>query len=312
MERPTLKSPRELEFMREAGQVVAAIHEALIAATAPGITTAELDEVVAQVIAADGAKPNFLNYHGFPANVCISVNEEVVHGIPASRMLKEGDIVSYDCGAYIQRDGKKWHADAAVTVIVGQPHVDDAQFAEQTLADVLVDHGGALDPTVRGRKVLSYITRRSLWAGLAAVSDARRVNDIGAAVEDEVERLSAELGETLGWSPEIIEGYTGHGIGNHLHEDPTVYNYRTRGRSPKVSPGMALCVEPMVIAGDSSSTVLDDDWTVVTLSGNDAAHWEHTVAIGPGGISVLTARDAGAFALAPYGIVPVSDFTARP
>lgn len=310
MERPSLKSPRELEFMREAGQVVAAIHEALIAATTPGITTAALDGVVADVIAKAGAKANFLNYHGFPANVCISVNEEVVHGIPASRTLHEGDIVSYDCGAYIEREGRKWHADAAVTVVVGQPHVPDAIFNQLSLADVLqTDGNGTADRDVLGRTVLSYITRRSMWAGLAAVSKARRINDIGAAIEDEVERLGLELGATLGWTPEIIEGYTGHGIGNHLHEDPSVYNYRTRGRSPKVTPGMALCVEPMVIAGDSSSTVLDDDWTVVTLSGQDAAHWEHTVAIGPGGISVLTARDAGAAGLAPYGISPVADYT---
>ncbi len=306
MERPTLKSDRDLERMREAGAVVAAIHSALIEATAPGVTTAQLDHVVAKVIADAGAKANFLNYHGFPANVCISVNEEVVHGIPGSRTLKAGDIVSYDCGAYVVRDGKKWHADAAVTVVVGQPHVSDKAFADVVATDI----GDDVDPQVRRRLILSYITRKAMWAGLARVASARRINDIGAAVEDAVDELGRSLSGSLGWTPEIIEGYTGHGIGNHLHEDPSVYNYRTRGRSPRVVPGMALCVEPMVIAGDSTSTVLDDDWTVVTLSGDDSAHWEHTVAISRKGISVLTAPDAGAAGLAPFGIVPVKDFTA--
>lgn len=310
MERPTLKSARELEFMREAGQVVAAIHEALVYATEPGVSTEALDNVVANVIAEADAKANFLNYHGFPANVCISINEEVVHGIPGTRTLAMGDIVSYDCGAYVVREGKNWHADAAVTVIVGQEHLPDAQFANLTLEDVLSSGDTAsLDETVKERRALSYITRKAMWAGLGAVNGARRINDIGAAIEDQVELLGRGLGSHLGWKPEIIEGYTGHGIGTHLHEDPSVYNYRTRGRSPKVVPGMALCVEPMVIAGDSSSTVLEDEWTVVTLGGNDAAHWEHTVAVGRNGISVLTARDGGAAGLAPYEIIPVSDFT---
>lgn len=306
MQRPTLKSDRDLERMREAGAVVAAIHTALIEATAPGVTTKYLDGVVADVIARAGAKANFLHYQGFPANVCISVNDEVVHGIPGSRTLKLGDIVSYDCGAYVVRDGKKWHADAAVTVVVGQPHVGDSAFADMEPAAI----PGDVDPAVRKRLLLSYITRKAMWAGVARVASARRINDIGAAVEDTVEELGRQLGDSLGWTPEIIEGYTGHGIGNNLHEDPSVYNYRTRGRSPKVVPGMALCVEPMVIAGDSRSTVLDDDWTVVTLSGDDAAHWEHTVAISRKGISVLTAPDGGAAGLAAFGIVPVQDFTA--
>ncbi|WP_099331598.1 type I methionyl aminopeptidase [Actinomyces minihominis] len=297
----------ELEYMREAGQVVAAIHSALIEATAPGKTTAELDQVVAQVVARAGAKPNFLHYQGFPATVCISVNDEVVHGIPGSRTLQLGDIVSYDCGAYVVRDGKKWHGDAAVTVIVGDRHITDAGFVNGEHSTEIVDGVSTVD--LERRRALSAVTRGSMWAGIAAVAKARRINDIGAAIEDFVDERAPGIKAEQGWTPEIIEGYTGHGIGNNLHEDPTVYNYRTRGRSPKVVPGMALCIEPMVIAGDSSSTVLDDDWTVVTIEGTDAAHWEHTVAIGTKGISVLTSPDAGATALAPYGITPITDFT---
>ena len=302
-DRASIKSASELEYMREAGQVVAQIHSALLDATRPGVTTGELDQVVARVVAQAGAKPNFLNYHGFPATVCISVNEEVVHGIPGERVLKTGDIVSYDCGAYVVREGRQWHADAAVTAVVGQGHVSDADFAAGSPAP------SALDPVTARRVALSDLTRGSMWAGVAAAAKARRVGDIAGAVEDFVDGRAAELKKSQGWTPEIIEGYTGHGIGTRLHEPPTVPNYRTRGRSAKIRPGMAICIEPMVIAGDSTSRVLDDDWTVVTLSGDDSAHWEHTVAIGEEGISVLTAPDAGAAGLAPYGITPVTRFS---
>lgn len=308
MERPTLKSDRELEYMREAGQVVAAIHRALLDATREGITTGELDAIVAKVVAERGAKPNFLHYQGFPATVCISVNDEVVHGIPGKRTLRAGDIVSYDCGAYVVREGKRWHGDAAVTTVVGDAPISDAEFVAGLIPDRTIP--SVCDEVAQRRRALSHLTRGSMWAGLAATATARRINDISAAVEDFVDDASLETRRDLGWTPEIIEGYTGHGIGNHLHEAPSVYNYRTRGRSPKVVAGMALCIEPMVIAGDSASAVLEDDWTVVTIEGTDAAHWEHTVAIGRQGISVLTSPDAGATALAPYGIVPVQDFTA--
>lgn len=306
MERPTIKSPTELEYMREAGLVVAAIHRALIDATKPGVTTAQLDQVVAKVVADAGAKPNFLHYQGFPATVCISVNDEVVHGIPGQRALQLGDIVSYDCGAYVVRAGKKWHGDAAVTVVVGDTHIPDAQFAQGIHPEGEV--GGVSPVTLSRRRTLSSVTRGSMWAGIAAAAKAKRTNDVAAAIEDFVEAEGAVIQADQGWSPEIIEGYTGHGIGNHLHEDPTVYNYRTRGRSGKLVAGMAICIEPMVIAGDSTSAVLDDEWTVVTVEGTDAAHWEHTVAIGKHGISVLTAPDAGAAGLAPFGITPIRSF----
>lgn len=308
MERPTLKSNRELEYMREAGQVVAAIHVALLDATQEGTTTSDLDAVVADVVAAHGAKPNFLHYQGFPATVCISVNEEVVHGIPGSRALQVGDIVSYDCGAYVLRDGRRWHADAAVTTVVGDAPISDTQFVAGHLPDGILT--GVDEDVVRRRRALSNLTRGSMWAGVAATATARRVRDVSAAVEDFVDDASAQTQRDLGGIPEIIEGYTGHGIGNNLHEEPSVYNYRTRGRSPKIVAGMVLCIEPMVIAGNSASAVLEDDWTVVTVEGTDAAHWEHTVAIGKSGISVLTSPDAGTVALAPYGITPVLDFTA--
>ena len=306
MERPTIKSPTELEYMREAGQVVAAIHRALIDATRPGITTAELDQVVARVVSDAGAEPNFLHYQGFPATVCISVNEEVVHGIPGARMLQLGDIVSYDCGAYVIRNGRQWHGDAAVTVVVGDTYISDSDFARGVRASGQVPGVGG--EALARRRTLSNITRGSMWAGVAAAVNARRTNDVGAAIEDYVEREGTSVQAEQGWFPELIEGYTGHGIGTHLHEDPTVYNYRTRGRSGKLVPGMAICIEPMVIAGDSSSAVLDDDWTVVTVEGTDAAHWEHTVAIGKKGISVLTAPDAGAEGLAAFGITPIQSF----
>lgn len=293
--------------MRQAGQVVAAIHSALLEATAVGVSTAELDAIVAEVVARHGAHPNFLHYQGFPATVCISVNSEVVHGIPGRRRLELGDIVSYDCGAYVVRDGKQWHADAAVTTVVGDPPITDAQFTAGTQLDDELP--GVAAEVLRRRRTLCDLTRGSMWAGLAAVADARRVGEISAAVEDYVDDASPDIALSQGWTPEIIEGYTGHGIGRHLHEAPSVYNYRTRGRSPRIVPGMALCIEPMVIAGDSTSAVLDDDWTVVTVNGTDAAHWEHTVAIGEAGISVLTSPDGGATGLAPFGIVPIADFT---
>lgn len=304
MERPTLKSPRELEYMREAGQIVASTHDALIEATRPGISTRELDRISQETIRRHGGTSNFLNYHGFPATVCISVNNEVVHGIPGERTLEAGDIVSYDCGAFVVREGQQWHGDGAVTVIVGDPYRRDGEPVPTSAVTI-----GDLPPSVvKRRRELSEITRHSLWAGIAAAARGTRLSHVSAAIEDDVDASAEAVERTQGWVPEIIEGYTGHGIGNRMHEAPTVYNYRTRGRGTKIVPGMAVCIEPMVIAGDSASRVLDDDWTVVTIAGTDAAHWEHTVAFGREGISVLTARDAGAAGLASYGITPIREF----
>lgn len=276
------KTPQQLEYMREAGLVVAAVHTALREAAKPGLTTKELDQLVYDVTLAHDAKPNFLNYNGFSGSVCISVNEEIVHGIPGPRVLEPGDIVSFDCGAVIERGGLPWHGDAAFTVVLDGP--DEEQNKK--------------------RRELSAITEHSMWAGIAAAVDAKRIGDISAAIEDDVEAQGLEYG----WTPELLEGYTGHGIGNHLHEDPTVYNYRTRNRGPKIGSGTTICIEPMLTEGDQTSATLADDWTVVTVNGLASAHWEHTIAITNEGISVLTAPDAGAAGLAPWGITPIRSF----
>ena len=221
--------------------------------TVPGITTAEMDECAAQSIRDEGATPSFLGYHGFPAHICVSVNEEVVHGIPGSRRIASGDVVSIDCGAII--DG--WHGDAAVTVLVGD-------VSEEL-------------------RELSRVTEQSLWAGLAAARPGNRLSDIGHAVESSV-RAS---GEAYG----IVEEYVGHGIGSSMHMEPAVPNYGRPGKGPRLVPGMALAVEPMIILGDPTVEVLDDEWTVVTSDGSHASHWEHTVAVTEDGPWVLTALD---------------------
>ena len=278
MNRIQIKTREQVRHMRRAGLVVADIHAALRAAVRPGITTAELDRVSADTIASHGATPNFLNYFGYPATVCISVNDVVVHGIPDDRVLATGDIVSFDCGAYIMADGRQWHGDAAFTTIVG----GDAAGTEK-------------------RRQLDALTEESMWAGIASLAGARRLSCVGNAIEDVV----AAHAETDGWEAGIIEEYTGHGIGTAMHQEPDVLNYRARGISPKLRPGMVLCVEPMMVTGSIETVTLSDDWTVKTLDGGDAAHWEHTVALLDDGISVLTAPDAGAAGLAPYGITPV-------
>lgn len=277
------KTPKQLRYMRESGLVVVAIHEALYAAVKPGMTTKELDQVVFDTTKSHGARPNFLNYNGFPSSVCISVNEEIVHGIPGERVLEPGDIVSFDCGAVIQREGRAWHSDACITVVLDGP--DAAQNQK--------------------RHELSAITEHSMWAGIAAAATAKRIGDISAAIEDDVE----EQGLEYGWTPQLLEGYTGHGIGNHLHEDPTVYNYRTRSKGPKIGDGTTICIEPMLTEGDQTSATLSDDWTVVTVNGLASAHWEHTVAITKNGIAVLTAKDMGAQGLEPFGITPIQSFS---
>lgn len=280
MSRPTIKNRAQLAHMRRAGLVVAKIHAALRGACRPGVTGSQLDALVRQVTAEAGAQPNFLGYHGFPGAVCLSVNDTVVHGIPAEKPLEAGDLVSFDCGASVTGEGANWHADAAFTMVV--PGADRSPRGERAAE-------------------LNRMTEGAMWAGIAALAGARRVGEVGAAIEDYVQLA----GEDAGWTPGIIEGYAGHGIGRDLHEAPTVYNYRTRGRTERVKPGMVLCVEPMLVAGDLSTRVLGDDWAVVTTDGADAAHWEHTVAILPGGISVLTSPDGGREGLAPFGVEPV-------
>lgn len=272
-----LKTRDQVRLMRRAGLVVADIHAALREAVRPGITTAELDRVSAETIASHGATSNFLNYFGYPATVCISVNDVVVHGIPDDRVLEVGDLVSFDCGAYLTVDGRQWHGDAAFTTIVG----GDAAGTQK-------------------RRQLNALTEEAMWAGLASLATGRRLSCVGEAVEDVV----AEHARSDGWEAGIIEEYVGHGIGTAMHQEPDVLNYRAHGISPRLRPGMVLCVEPMIVTGSIETVTLGDDWTVKTLDGGDAAHWEHTIALLEDGVSVLAA-DCGAAGLAPYGITPV-------
>jgi len=250
-----VKTAAQLAAMAEAGRVVARALSAAAAAAAPGVSTAALDAIAAREIRAAGAAPSFLGYHGFPATICACVNEEIVHGIPrATRRLRDGDVVSIDCGAIV--DG--WHADAALTVPVG------AVGAELRL---LIDG-----------------CERALWHGLAAARPGARLGDISHAVEQ-----SARAAGSYG----IVEDYGGHGIGSEMHMDPPVPNQGRPGRGPVLAEGMALAIEPLLVLGSPGTRLLDDGWTVVTDDGGPAAHFEHTVAITAGGPQVLTAADGG-------------------
>ncbi|MDC4232128.1 M24 family metallopeptidase [Actinomyces sp. B33] len=299
MSRIEIKSRRQIGWMREAGLVVADIHKSLRSAARPGVTTAELDAVSAEAIARAGATSNFLHYYGYPATVCISVNDVVVHGIPDDRVLAEGDLVSFDCGAWVGHDSRQWHGDAAFSMIVGREWIGDADFAAGARSADRVPADA--DPAVRRRHELDDVTRESLWAALAALATGRRVSAVGRAVEEVV----AERAEALGWEAGIIEEYTGHGIGTAMHQAPDVLNFNARGISPKLRPGMVLAVEPMLVAGSIETSTDADEWTVRTVDGADAAHWEHSIALLDDGVCVLTAPDCGAAGLAPYGVAPV-------
>ncbi|OKL49733.1 type I methionyl aminopeptidase [Boudabousia liubingyangii] len=274
------KMPKEIGFMREAGLVVAKIHQALREAAKPGMTTGELDQVCRDVIKAEGAKSNFLNYHGFPATVCISVNDEIVHGIPGSRKLEAGDLVKFDCGAYVNRENKQWHGDAAFSMIIG-----GEEAGSQTARE------------------LNEVTQTALYEVIRELAKgAQTLNAVG----DTVEMVVAERAIDYGWEAGIVEEYVGHGIGNAMHEAPDVYNYSVRGKLMKLRPGQVFAIEPMLTAGDPDNSTDDDGWTVRTKDGSLACQWEHTVAIMPGGVWVLTALDGGAEILAPAGLKPVT------
>jgi len=269
------KTPDELLLLVEPGRVTALALAAVRAAIAPGVTTLELDAIAEQTIRANGGVPNFAMEPGYIHTICASVNDAVVHGIPNARPLEAGDLVSIDCGA----DVNGWNGDAAFSVVVPDASRPDL---------------------VARRERLANVTEDSLWAGIAALSRASHVNEIGGAVEDVID-AGAEPGVPYG----IIEDFTGHGIGRSMHEEPPVFNYRIRGRGPRVKPGLAIAIEPMVTLGTIETHVLADDWTIVTDDGTDAAHWEHSIAVHAGGIWVLTAEDGGAAGLAPFGVVPV-------
>ncbi len=254
-----IKTPAQFELMRAAGLVVARTLKQLETEIVAGMTTLDIDAIARENLQREGAKSSFLGYHGYPAVVCTSVNDEVIHGIPSQRRLAEGDIVSVDFGAIV--DG--WHGDAARSYFVGE-----------------------VAPEVRR---LSEVTEKSMWAGLAAAVAGNRLSDIGHAVETVI-RADGEWG--------IVEEYVGHGIGTEMHMHPSVPNYGKPGQGPVLEVGMAFAIEPMVTAGHRHVDVLADDWTVSTIDGSWASHWENTVAITAEGPWVLTELDGGAEGLA--------------
>lgn len=269
-ERIESKSSEQLIAMRAAGLVVADTLELLRERVRPGMTTKELDTLADENIRRSGAVPSFLGYHGFTGAICASVNEEIVHGIPGTRVLEEGDLLSIDCGAVVEG----WHGDAAISLVVGGREAG----RREDLA--LID-----------------ATEAALYAGIAALAVGRPLYDVGAAVEDEITAAGSRDGREYG----IVEDYVGHGIGTAMHMDPQVPNYRCREKGPIVSDGTTVAIEPMITLGDQANTVLEDDWTVVTLDGARAAHWEHSVAVTADGIWILTARDGGSGPLAALG-----------
>jgi methionyl aminopeptidase len=260
-----IKTPEQIERMRAAGLVVGRTLELLRSAVRVGVTTGELDAMAEDHIRSSGAVPSFKGYSSppFPASICASVNDEIVHGIPGHRVLQDGDIISIDCGAIV--DG--WHGDAAITVAVG------------TASDEALE--------------LMRVTEESLWRGLAAARLGGRLSDISHAVESYV-RSQGSYG--------ILEDYTGHGIGSEMHQPPNVPNFGRPGRGPRLGEGLALAVEPMIVVGDQESVLLDDDWTVATRDGSLAAHYEHTFTLTPRGVWVLTALDGGRARLEVLGV----------
>jgi len=257
-----LKTPGQIAMMREAGLVVACALRAVAAAAEPGVSTAELDAVAEREIRGAGAVPSFQGYHGFPATICTSVNDQIVHGIPSPQVrLAAGDLISIDCGAIVGG----WHGDAAVTVGVGE---------------ITGELSGLLDAC-----------ERALWHGLARALAGSRLTDISHAVES-----CAQASGPYG----IVRDYVGHGIGTQMHMDPPVPNFGKPGRGPLLTEGMALAVEPMLVLGQPQTRLLDDDWTVASADGSPAAHFEHTVAVTADGPWVLTAEDGGASGFAAF------------
>lgn len=265
-ERIELKTPEQISLMRQAGVVVARALREMGAAAAPGVSTLDLDVLAREVLREAGARSSFLGYHGFPAVICTSVNDRVVHGIPsAHERLAAGDLISIDFGAIV--DG--WHGDAAITVPVGD--------------------------VTPGAAALSAACEAAMWAGVTAARDGGRLGDVSHAVEKSI-RESGRYG--------IVTGYGGHGIGSQMHMAPHILNYGPAGKGPRLVAGMAVAIEPMITLGSRHTQELADGWTVATVDGSLAAHWEHTVAILEDGPWVLTAEDGGRAALAARGVEP--------
>ena len=251
-DRVEIKTPEQIDLMRAAGLVVARTLEMLEQAVAPGVTPRQLDALAQDSIRSHGAIPSFLGYYGYPASICTSVNDEVVHGIPGDRRLEEGDQISIDCGAILGG----WHGDAAITVSVGEVDPESAE--------------------------LSRVTQAALWAGIAACQVGGRLDDIGSAVERSVR--AAPAGSSYG----IVREYVGHGIGTSMHMDPNVPNYHVPGRTLELVAGMALAIEPMVNMGTYRVKVLKDGWTAVTGDSKPSAHFEHSVVVREHGGEVLS------------------------
>lgn len=264
------RTDEQLAFMRAAGLLVAGALATVADAVADGMTTGALDSLAESYIRDNGGVPSFPGVPGYRHTLCTSVNEEIVHGIPGSRVLRDGDLLSVDCGAIVSG----WHGDAAISVFVGG---DDAARPEDLR--------------------LSRVTEESLWAGIAAMRVGGRLYAVGEAIEESIVAAGKADGRDYG----IVEDYVGHAIGQEMHLDPQIPNYAVRERGPMVRPGYTGALEPMVTLGAETTRVLDDDWTVVTTDGSRAAHWEHTVAAHAGGLWVLTALDGGAQRLAQLG-----------
>ncbi|MEY4714278.1 MAG: type methionyl aminopeptidase [Actinomycetota bacterium] len=262
-----LKTLDQILLMRKAGLVTRAALDAVRNAIKPGITTLDLDQIAESTIRSMGGRPNFQLVPGYFHTICASVNSEVVHGIPSTRELHPGDLISIDCGAEVEG----WNGDSAFSMVV--PGGDQAVSAR--------------------RQKQSEVCEGSLWAGIAALASASHLGDVGAAIERHIV-AQGKYG--------ILQQYVGHGIGRSMHEDPPVFNYATRDKGAKVEPGLCVAIEPMITSGKQATYIHQDDWTVLTKDGGDGAHWEHSVAVLEDGVFVLTEPDGGKARLAGFGV----------
>ena len=271
LRRSIYKSPAQLRLMRAPGLAAAAALGAMREAVRPGITLLELDAIAEDAIRSRGGAPNFMLEPGYRHTICANLNEHVVHAIPTDHALEPGDIVSLDVGAVLGG----WNSDAAITVALPDPSRPD--------------HTAEIER-------LSHVTEQAMWRGIARLASAKHVNEIGEAVSGYV-RKHSDYG--------VLEDYIGHGIGRRMHEEPPVFNVPVSRKGPEVRPGLIVAIEPIISAGGIDTVVQDDDWTVTIADGSLSAQWEHSVAVHPGGIWVLTAEDGGAAGLEPLGVTPV-------